>query len=50
MESNRGNAGTFLSTHKVARKNRDLISGKTSTIVRLKFLNLKFLILIVNLF
>lgn len=41
MESNRGSTGTFLSTHKVASENRDLISGETSTVVCLKFSKLK---------
>lgn len=55
MESNRGSTGTFLSTHKVASKNRDLISGKASTIVYLKFskfkifyFNCEFLLILLN--
>lgn len=36
-----GSTGTFLSTHKVASENRDLISGETSTVVCLKFSKLK---------
>lgn len=50
MESYRGSMGTFLSTHKVASKNRDLISGETSTVVCLKFSKYIIFILIVNLF
>lgn len=50
MESYRGSTGTFLSAHKVASKNRDLISGETSTVLCLKFSKYKIFILIVNLF
>lgn len=40
MESKRGSIGTFISTHTVANKKRDPISGeKKSTVL---FLNLNF--------